>query len=220
MRIGTWNLAGRTGPAHVALLTEQRCDVWLLTEVPDRLVVADYVLHLGGGLMNNRKRWAGILSARTTEPLADPHPASAAARIAGRTFVSSVLPWNGCGEHWPGDGDGPAAKTVEAVRVLTTALMTTATAGGSVVWGGDWNDALVGRDGAGTATGRESINSALDGLGLQVPTRGLPHRLASSGSIDHLAVPRADTVLSAHRISAVVDGVTLSDHDAYVVELA
>ena len=215
MRIGTWNMAGRTGPAHVALLAAQRCDVWLLTEVPDRLVVADHVLHLGAGLMNNRKRWAGILSARTTVPLADPHPASAAARIAGRTFVSTVLPWNGCGEHWPWDGDGPAAKTVEAVRVLTTALT-----GEPLVWGGDWNDALAGRDGAGTAVGRESINSALEGLGLQVPTRGLPHRLPTSGSIDHLAVPRSDTVLSAHRISAVVDGATLSDHDAYVVELA
>ena len=214
MRIGTWNMAGRTGPAHEALLTDQHCDVRLLTEVPDRLLVNNYVLHLGSSGMSARKRWAGILSARTTTPLADPHPASAAASIAGRTFVSSVLPWNGCCEHWPWDGVGSAAKTVEAVRVLTTAL-----SGEPVVWGGDFNDALSGRDGAGSELGRASITAALDGLGLQVPTKGLPHRSATSQSIDHIAVPTSDTVLSAHRISAVVQGQALSDHDAYVIEI-
>ena len=226
MRIGTWNMAGRTGPAHVALLQAQRCDVWLLTAVPERLLVADYVLHLGSTTMGSaarggRQRWAGLLSSRTTLPLPDPHPASAAASIAGRTFVSSVLPWNGCGEHWPWAGQGPAAKTAEAVRVLVTAL-SAPSPGGALVWGGDWNDATAGPDGAGSRVGRESINRALEGLGLALPTRGLPQRMTAgqitSHTSSHIAVPVGDTVLSAHRISGVVDGVALSDHDAYVIE--
>ena len=172
---------------------------------------------MGSTSIGGRKRWAGILSGRTTLPLPDPHPASAAASIAGRTFVSSVLPWNDCGEHWPWAGQGPAAKTAEAVRVLVTALSAPGS-GGALVWGGDWNDATTDSDEAGSRVGRESLNRALEGLGLALPTRGLPHRTTSSYTTSHIAVPVGDAVLSAHRISGVVDGVALSDHDAYVIE--
>ena len=215
MRIGTWNMDGRTGPQHAELLTEQDCDVWLLTEVPERLDVPGYVLHLGETVLGPRKRWAGILSRRTTAPIADPHPASAAAQIAGRTCVSSVLPWNGCGEQWPWDGSAPAAKTAEALRVLTMGL-----SGQTLVWGGDWNHGLGGTEAFGTLAGRESLRTALDAMDLQVPTSGLPHRLSGLETIDHIAVPRSGVVVSAHRISTIVDGRALSDHDAYVVEIA
>jgi hypothetical protein len=37
MRIGTWNLDGRWSADHGRFLTEEECDIWLLTEVPAAL---------------------------------------------------------------------------------------------------------------------------------------------------------------------------------------
>src|SRR4051812_27579468 len=37
MRIGTWNLAGRWTPEHERFLLAADCDVWLLTEVNERV---------------------------------------------------------------------------------------------------------------------------------------------------------------------------------------
>ena len=99
MRIGTWNLAGRWSPEHEQLIRSQDADVWLLTEVSERLHVEDYDLHLTEALMAANRRWAGVL-ARTDlglAPLTDPHPASALANIEGWTYCSSILPWKGCG---------------------------------------------------------------------------------------------------------------------------
>jgi hypothetical protein len=36
MRIGTWNVDARWDQRHQELVTEQACDIWLLTEIPDR----------------------------------------------------------------------------------------------------------------------------------------------------------------------------------------
>ena len=71
---------------------------------------------------------------------------------------------------------------------------------------------------AGSKAGRAHLEGALDELGLQVPTRDLPHRLDGIGTIDHIAVPREATILDATRVSAVAPDGALSGHDAYVVE--
>lgn len=87
------------------------------------------------------------------------------------------------------------------------------------MWGGDWNHSLVGPETAGSTAGRGHLERALDELGLQVPTRDLPHRFDGIGTIDHIAVPRKVAVVGATRVSAVgVEG-ALSDHDAYVVAM-
>lgn len=39
VRIGTWNMQGRWTPAHQEVLQDHACDVWLLTEVNQRLEV-------------------------------------------------------------------------------------------------------------------------------------------------------------------------------------
>ena len=51
------------------------------------------------------------------------------------------------------------------------------------------------------------------------PTDVSPHRLVGARSINHVAVPAFWAVASVERVSAIVDGVELSDHDAYVVEI-
>jgi endonuclease/exonuclease/phosphatase family metal-dependent hydrolase len=88
-----------------------------------------------------------------------------------------------------------------------------------LVWGGDFNHALEGREYAGGIGGRRSLMSALEALGLTAPTSQLPHQIDTLRSIDHVAVPRSWVVTSAERISAVAEAGRLSDHDAYVVDV-
>ena len=79
MRIGTWNLAGRWDPRHLALIETMDCDVLLLTEVSERVELPGYDLHLGRLLMSPKRRWAAVASRLPMVPLPDPHGASAMA---------------------------------------------------------------------------------------------------------------------------------------------
>jgi hypothetical protein len=213
VRIGTWNLAGRYGPAHTEFLAAMDCDVLLLTEVSDRLELPGYAGHFTAGEMVSRRRWAGVFSRGDLVALADPHSASAMARVGDVTFCSSILPWRGCVSDatW-GDGNH-AAKTQRSIATLLETLPAALLA-----WGGDFNHALEGREYAGSIGGRGSVVAALETLGLVVPTARLPHQIDSILSIDHIAVPECWTVTSADCISARTEAGRLSDHDAYVVE--
>lgn len=161
--------------------------------------------------MAERHRWAGVFSRADLEPLADPHRASAMARVNGTTYCASVLPWRSCGSEPPWVGERHADKTGAAVTELLRTLPQ-----GQLVWGGDWNHALAGREWSGSAGGRTHVLAALAELRLQVPTAPLPHRVDGLSSIDHIAVGSGETVVSAERL----DASGLSDHDAYVVELS
>lgn len=214
MRIGTWNLAGRWSDDHRALLVEADCDVWLLTEVNERTVLPGYALHLSQAVMAPRRRWAGIASRLPMASSPDPHPASAQAQIGPTTYVSSILPWRSCGSAPPWVGDRHVDKTVNAVDDLLLHLRVV----DSLVWGGDWNHALTGKEYAGSIGGRRAVLAALESLGLEPTTTDLPHCLDGLLTIDHVAVP-AGLSAQTSRIDAAHDGKRLSDHDAYVVEV-
>ncbi|MFC8501400.1 endonuclease/exonuclease/phosphatase family protein [Pedococcus sp. NPDC057267] len=213
MRIGTWNLAGRWSLDHERLMTAQACDLWLLTEVSDRVELPGMQHHFGREHMAARRHWAAIVSHHRFEPLEDPHPASASVQSGNTTFVSSVLPWRSCGARHPWIGSRHEEKTQAAVGSVVKSLQ------GPVVWGGDWNHALHGPEYAGSRAGRRHIENAVDQLELQVPTERLPHRIDGLLSIDHIAVPTRVHVLAAERVSAATDERRLSDHDAYVLTL-
>lgn len=215
MRIGTWNLAGRWTAAHRELLVEIDCDVLLLTEVSERLEIPGYAGHLTVELMAARRRWAGVFSRSDLVALPDPHPASALAEVEGLTFCSTILPWSGAPRRPPWIDGNHAAKTKHAVDALLAVLPKT-----DLVWGGDWNHALRGREWAGSMGGRECLAAALVDLDLEVPTSELGHRIADLLSIDHIAVARGSSVTAAEHVPATRNGVHLSDHDAYVVQLA
>jgi hypothetical protein len=215
VRIGTWNLAGRWTDDHRDFLDGLGCDVLLLTEVSEGLALPHLHVHLSTALMAQKRRWAGIASRTPLQPLPDPHPASAMARIGGRTYCSSILPWRSCGPDHPWLAGPHAAKTLHAVETLLDALPRE-----DLVWGGDWNHALSGSESAGSKGGRAVVLDAVTRLRLQVPTAPLPHLLEGYLSIDHIAVPAGSDVRSATRHSAAVDGRRLSDHDAYVVDVA
>lgn len=211
MRIATWNLEGRWTPSHHHFVESLVADVLLLTEVPDRVAIEGMRVHLTEGEMQRGRRWAAIAARTPIFPLPDPHPATALADVDGMRVASSVLPWRSCGGELPWVGADQASRTTAAVTDIEAA--------NPVIWGGDWNHELAGRIYAGSVDGRARILQALDILGLDVATAHAPHRLPGATSIDHVAVPAFWSVDSLERVSAVVGGMELSDHDAYVVDI-
>lgn len=212
MRIGTWNLAGRWDARHLALIETMDCDVLLLTEVSERVELPGYDLHLGRLLMSPKRRWAAVASRQPMRPLPDPHGASAMADVGGLRMCSSILPWKGCGAQEPWVGTNTAEKTIAAVAAIELAA--------PVVWGGDWNHALSGREWAGSVAGRRSVLESVERQGLHVPTALSPHQIEGLLSIDHIAAPRAWVVSDTQRHRAFTGESRISDHDAYVVEAA
>lgn len=209
MRIATWNLEGKWTPRHHWLIRSLRADLLLLTEVLATVEIPGLNIHLTEGEMQPGRRWAAVAAEAPMQPLPDPHGATALAEIDGLRVASSILPWRNSGGAAPWAGPDQGSRTAAAVTSIRTAA--------PVVWGGDWNHELTGRLYAGSTDGRASILGALDHLGLSAATDASPHRLPGARTIDHVAVPAFWTVGSVERVSAVVDGMELSDHDAYVV---
>lgn len=212
MLIGTWNLDAKWADGHARELTALDCDVWLLTEVNPQVGIEGYTLHVTSGLMARGQAWAGVLTRLPSRGVPEPHPASAAAEIAGHVFCSSVLPWSGCGKTEPWRGDSVGEMTQTAVDELTDGI-----AGRPVIWGGDWNHTLTGAYFGSSRAGRSAILAALDALSLVCPTTDLPHQRAGMTSIDHIAVPARTAVAAASHVSM---SPRLSDHDAYVIDAA
>jgi hypothetical protein len=134
------------------------------------------------------------------------------AHCDGLRFMSSVLPWRSCGAAWEG------ATLAEKMRV-TLASLREHIDEKTTVWGGDWNQALEGRDYVGSLDGRKEILQLVNDSQLSVPTSALGSASNGHRSIDHIAVPITWDVFAAHRQEAAIEGHRLSDHDAYVVTI-
>jgi endonuclease/exonuclease/phosphatase family metal-dependent hydrolase len=211
VRIGTWNLEGRWDDRHLDLITRMDCDVLLLTEVSERVHLAEYEMHLGDQLMARQRRWAAVATRQLPlRPLPAPHGASAMVELEGLRVCSSILPWRGCGTRGPWTGSTTSEKTSAAVAEIE--------AHAPSVWGGDWNHALSGREWTGSIDGRRTLLAAVERLQLQVPTAEMPHQIDGLVSIDHLAVPTTWEVRATQRYRAFVGAARISDHDAYVVD--
>lgn len=188
-----------------------RADLLLLTEVVDTVEIPGFNIHATQAEMQPGRRWAAVAASTCLRPLPDPHGATALAEIDGLRVASSILPWRNSGGDPPWAGEGQSSRTATAVADIESAA--------PIIWGSDWNHELTGRLYAGCRDGRRSILGALDRLGLSAPTAASPHRLVGAHSINHVAVPAFWSVVAVERVSAMVDGVELSDHDAYVVEV-
>jgi hypothetical protein len=216
MRIGTWNLDCRLPTAlHVSKLEEQKCDIWLLTEVNPKSVALDgriceFNCHLSTSVMARGQHWAGVLSRKPLTPKRDPHPASAIAVVDDLSFCASILPWRGSGGELPWTGATHAERTEAAISQLLTELPKK-----NLVWGGDWNHSLVGAEVAGSKGGRSALLKAIESLKLSVPTAELMHPKDICHAIDHIGVPQNWSIKSAKRIPAD----ELSDHDANVIDV-
>ena len=115
----------------------------------------------------------------------------------------------------PWRGDGHAERTAACLPACLPAGADRSVPPCSGGVGGDWNHALEGPEWAGSVSGRQLVLDAVAQFGLTVPTAAAG-RSAQRESIDHIAVGRDVGVRSVVR----VDHGGLSDHDAYVVEVA
>jgi hypothetical protein len=226
MRIGTWNVENRLiTEEHRDLLLAQNCDVWLLTELNRKWMdsegkIFDFHCHLSAGIQGRLKGSNQVLAAvlclqAFDRLLPDPHPASAAAIINGITYCSTILPWRSAkGVPWVGSNH--SERTLGAITSLLKQLPTH-----NLVWGGDWNHSLIGKEHAGSMAGRKHVLQAVKKLGLNVPTTDLLHRGDYCNAFDHIAVPTNWKVTDAKRICAksAKGAKDLSDHDAYVIEV-
>lgn len=143
MRIGTWNLEAKWDGHYAQFIRKLKCDVWLLTEV-NPILEREYPpsrLHLTSGCMARGQRWAAILCREPIVKTHTTHPASALASVGDWWFCSSILPWRTCGKQDPWVGSTQGEKTKTAVDELLKTLPK-----GELVWGGDWNHSLQGRD--------------------------------------------------------------------------
>lgn len=210
MRIGTWNLEGKWSDRHARFLHRQDCDVWMLTEVHIQTELQGYEMAATTLPMVKDRHWSAILSATSLLRQDDPHPTTASAIIDGTTYWCSVLPWRTCGRKPPWV-DSNTADQMAAVLVQ----LEPARPAGRLVWGGDWNQALLGKDYAGSNDGRRDLLTSIDRFKLQVPTAGLGHRKPGHASIDHIAIPHED---HATRVERLPVEAALSDHDAYVID--
>jgi hypothetical protein len=82
LRIGTWNLAGRWSDEHAAFVAQQRCDVWLLTEVRSDVDLDGYHRHFSEGVIVGRRHWVAVFSRNPLRELADRHEASAGPKLS------------------------------------------------------------------------------------------------------------------------------------------
>jgi hypothetical protein len=226
VRVGTWNVEGDPSPGTVELLLALRAHVLLLTEVPPSLVLPGYrTTKLRHPTMRpdapDGQHYAAVaaLDGLELQQVEPPHGTlavtSAAARVGGATFVSTVLPW----PHAPAPpyvGTTQAEQTERALDELEPWLTELARQG-PLVWGGDWNHPLAGSLSGFSRRAHDRIALAVKRLGLTVHTRDAAAQAKPNGlhcrSVDHLASA------SAGLLDEPVGGSPYSTHDAYVVEL-
>jgi hypothetical protein len=214
----------------------QAADIWLLTEVHrdwDQTLVVSPAR--GGG--PEWKRWAGIASSAELEalpPHGDPRHAGEEGLCLARLntggdaaspsilVACSVLPWKGAGPHWPGlPSGGQLAEFRHVLDHHVARIHAERLDGECVIWGGDFNQPLIGPFWGATQTGADDLRSALDKLGVVALTERAEHLNGTTGAIDHLAVSpeltHGEAVASVHR--PIRDGKPLSDHAAYTADL-
>jgi hypothetical protein len=92
MRIGTWNVDARWDRRHERLVTGQVCDVWLLTETPNTLVLPGFRGRVTAGRMSRGQHWAAVFARDLVVAADEPDVATAAAQVGEVTLWSSILP--------------------------------------------------------------------------------------------------------------------------------
>ena len=240
MIIGTWNLEvylsrqSARGMAMAHELDRHPVDVWFLTELHSdwKLANQDICFAPSRNEALETRRFAGISTSWGMAPLIGPDdPAEGWICLARLTdpvtnqtclAASTVLPWRGITPHWR-QILGREVTFPEAFRhVLNYVVQRIDDArrpGEDVIWGGDFNQALTGRNYVGTLQGRSDLSTALDRLGLQAATANLPALGLTQPAIDHIAIPSTWSVRgnpNVHRPTR--NEKPLSDHALYLVD--
>jgi hypothetical protein len=230
LRIGLWNLQkattfSRKGAAQADYVMRTDADIWVLTEVP-----ADLRLRKGNVLVGSIRRsdksqcWTAIASRWTLVPLRVRHPTLllAAARhpAANILIACSVLPWRAAGEAWPVDEKASYSEQFSECLAGHASEIGQASHGYQLIWGGDFNQGLAGREHLGSLAGRSLVKAAFSGLGLMPVTTTAAGWSADTHAIDHVGVPTGWALESLVVERPVHNGLELSDHPAYVATVS
>ena len=71
MRIGTWNMQGRSDSRQLEFMAREDCDVWLLTEVPDTFAMAPRTAMFSDAMSPGRV-WSAVCAGWPRWPARDP----------------------------------------------------------------------------------------------------------------------------------------------------
>lgn len=222
MVVATWNLAQRSphgeyGRLQRDVLTELGADVLLLTEVRADFSLPGYHLQRSEprALAKRPMSWCAIATSEPIEQVPTDTPGFTAGWSAqlGWALACSVLPWRGAGDHWPGDPGQPLAERFAQTLQSHVDQLPTAR---PLLWGGDFNQALTGPEGAGTRDGRVLLRRVTAELGLSSPTTALESLAAPHKAIDHVFVPDP-TTRAERQVPLTSTGRPASDHPLYVL---
>lgn len=145
--------------------------------------------------------------------------------IAGRTVIvyGAVLPWLSVKHHAP-----YVARTGESAlevfeRVLAEHAADVAELrrryDAPVIWAGDFNQSLVGRNSAGSAVRRAALAKSLANLGLTAWNEAAAHARRGMCAIDLICGPKEYKPIRQGRIHPILRGIAMSDHAGYWVEV-
>jgi hypothetical protein len=239
MRVGTWNLerGGRGGGVsqiQATILGSLRADVLVLTEphtsspVPSLPAVSSPVRRNGNG---EDEPWLAIagpsVSRLDDEPL--PFERLSVAALAEPNGVpavvyGSVLPWRQIVRQAPclvrpNESYATAFQRILAAQVADVVRFRLRFPDRMIIWAGDFNQSLVGRNLTGSKRAREQLSSALKRLDLVAWNSNAPHSSPDMCAVDLVCgpnvyrIPRIDLIPTHHA------GRRLSDHVGYVVQL-
>lgn len=162
--------------------------------------------------MSPKRRWAAVASRLPMRPMPDPHGASAMAEVYGIRFAPRSSPGGTAATRIPGwvrthcreDHRRCCRRGSRRPNGLGRRLESRSV-----------------RSGVGRLDGRAAVRARVGRTsGLHVLTATSPHQIEDRLSIDHMAVPKSWVVSATHRHRAFVGETRISDHDAYVVEVA
>jgi len=236
VRIATWNLerGGRTLAARSAqsgAIQRLAADVFVLTELPEgfkteRRMMASPARRSGG---RGDESWVAIVGDDVQElDLELPFERLAvAARVNhGRQKVivyGAVLPWLAVTSHapylvQPGETSFEVFQRVLREQAADIALLQRSY-GEPIIWAGDFNQSLVGALNGGAAVRRELLKKTLAELGFGAWNGEASHAQAGLKAVDLICGNAATIVRGQGRIDNVCDGVVISDHAGYWVDV-
>jgi hypothetical protein len=237
MRAATWNLQGggtsrAARAAQETVLQDLAADVLVLTEPG-----ASYMN--GPGVVTSPRRhadqkddapWVAIVGT-CVEPVPLDIPfarmaVAATARVDDVPFLiyGSVLPWAFVGRNAPellrkGETATDAFRRVLREQAADIERLGRRHRDHVIIWAGDFNQTVSGRNFGGSVTKREALLAALDGLGLVAWNAAAANADEGMYAIDLICGPGERTTRRQGRIDPTLDGVVMSDHAGYWVEL-
>jgi len=235
MRIATWNLerGGRSRAAREAqeeTLRDLGADVVVLTEPPASYAGGPGVVTspAAGPGTRGAESWVAIVGSEVQAvPLQIPYERLAvAARVvtAGRPLnvYGAVLPWRSIRTQASELVRGGESYVDAFERILEgqkADLLRLRDAGEPIVWAGDFNQSVTGPNWGGSTRARGGLNKCLADLGCVAWNGEADHADHDLRAIDLICGLKDQVILAQGRISPVRDGVRMSDHAGYWVEI-